>query len=122
MAQWLRASGLDSQHPHGSSQLSVTSVPRNLMLSSRLSGHEAHQTCRQNTHPCKKKKKNIIIKGQKDLHIMVPTCSLGTTQRSLRQSFNSLQTCLITLLMTPPREVKSLGHGHTMPTRAVNSS
>ena len=62
MAQHLRACnvlaglGLGSQHPHDSSQVSVTPVPGNLMLSSGLYRHCMHvmggvlYTCRQNTH------------------------------------------------------------------------
>ena len=50
-----RGPGLDSQHPHGSSQLSVTPVSGDLMPSSVLLGDQAlhmvhRHTCKQKAH------------------------------------------------------------------------
>lgn len=49
-----RGCRLDSQHPHGDSELSVTPVSEGPTPSSGLSGHQAHlrctHTCRQDTH------------------------------------------------------------------------
>jgi len=53
--------GLDfnSYHPHGSSKLSVISIPGDLMLSS---GFQRHCACTQCTYPCRQ---NIHTKLKK---------------------------------------------------------
>ena len=62
-AQRLRSTGcssrgprFNSQHPHGSSQVSVTPVPGDLIPSSGLHGHQAHTWCTyihvDRTHIC----------------------------------------------------------------------
>lgn len=52
MSGFCRRPGFDSQHPHGDSQLAVTSVPRDLMPFSDLEQQAnawCKYICRQNT-------------------------------------------------------------------------
>lgn len=71
MVQWLQApialsgAGFDFQHAHGSSQLSLTSVLRDPILSSDLCGHQTYSKhlWKQSTHTNNKATvKNIEVK------------------------------------------------------------
>jgi hypothetical protein len=60
MAQWLRAVAilLETQHPCGSSQMSITPTPGAPTPSHRY-------TCRKNTNSHKNKDKQAILKGER---------------------------------------------------------
>jgi hypothetical protein len=92
-----RGPGFDSQHLHGGSQVSVASVPGNLIPLSGLCRHSMHtmltQTCRPNTHthkvtPSKSKdtrKPPALVRRHKEPHLPPPGWQVKT-KLTLRQT------------------------------------
>ena len=75
---FFRGPKFDSQHLRGSSKLSVTSVPRDVKLSSghlSLCMHVHRQTCRQNTH--KHTKINLYIQSLSNISIKISVFKKG---------------------------------------------